>query len=72
MSYSKKNDYNGLKVKYIVRKVDTDEIVDECFVLRPQKDQAAITALYAYADATENKTLAVDIRTWLSKFKEEK
>ena len=23
MNYSKKNDYNGLKVKYIVRKVDT-------------------------------------------------
>lgn len=65
MSELKKNDYDGLKVKYIVRKVDTGELVDECFVLRPQKDKAAIAALYAYADATENKVLAYDIRKWL-------
>ena len=65
MSELKKNDYDGLKVKYIVRKVDTGELVDECFVLRPQKDEAAIAALYAYAKATENKVLAYDICKWL-------
>jgi len=60
------NDYAGLKVKYIVRKASNGELVDDCFVLRPDKDQAAIAALNAYADATENQVLAADIRKWLS------
>lgn len=60
------NDYAGLKVKYIVHKASNGELVDDCFVLRPDKDQAAIAALNAYADATENQVLAADIRKWLS------
>jgi len=60
------NDYAGLKVKYIVRKASNGELVDDCFVLRPDKDQAAIAALNAYADATENQVLAADIRKWCS------
>ena len=60
------NDYAGLKVKYVVRKVSNGELVDDCFVLRPDKDKAAIAALEAYADATENQVLAADIHRWLS------
>ena len=59
------DDYDGLKVKYIVFKFSSGELVDDCFVLRPDKDKAAITALNAYADATENQVLASDIRKWL-------
>lgn len=59
-------DTDGLKRKYIVLKSDTGESVENCFVLRPDKDEAAIAALLAYAEATENQVLAADIRKWLS------
>lgn len=63
--------YEGLKVKYLVRKVSNGELIDGCFVLRPNKDKAAVAALHAYADATENKVLAHDIRKWLEELKKE-
>lgn len=59
----------GLYVKYIVRKIDTGEIVDGCFVLRPDRDPAARAALVAYAKTTENKKLADDIFAWLEEIK---
>lgn len=59
-------EYAGLKRKYVVLKSDTGEIVENCFVLRPDKDKAAIAALLAYADAADNQVLAKDIRAWLS------
>lgn len=59
-------DTDGLKRKYIVLKSDTGESVNNCFVLRPDKDDAAIAALNAYAEATENQVLAADIWKWLS------
>lgn len=59
-------EYDGLKRKYVVLKSDTGEIVENCFVLRPDKDKAAIAALLAYADATDNQVLAKDIRAWIS------
>ncbi len=55
----------GLKIKYIVRKVEDGSLVNKCFVLRPDKDEAARKALLAYADATDNKQLAEDIRKWI-------
>lgn len=55
----------GLRQKYIVMKAETGETVDNCFVLRPTKDEAAKIALKAYAEATTNKTLANDLKTWL-------
>ncbi len=58
-------DMDGLKRKYIVLKSDTGEIVDNCFVLRPDKDAAAIVALVAYAKSTGNKKLANDILRWI-------
>lgn len=57
--------YKGLKRKYIVFKSDTGETVENCFVLRPDKDSAARVALRAYANATENKTLAKDLINWV-------
>ena len=58
-------DNNGLKVKYNVSKVEDGSIVHNCFVLRPDKDSAAIAALRAYADATDNRQLAGDILDWV-------
>lgn len=55
----------GLVNKYTVRKTETGELVDECFVLRPDRDPAARVALQAYAAATDNEALAADIRAWV-------
>ena len=59
------DEYQGLKQKYLVFKADSGERVMDCFVLRPQKDLAAAEALRAYANATDNKVLAEDIRNWI-------
>ena len=59
--------YKGLKAKYLVFKADTGEMVDNCFILRPDKDPAAVEALRAYASATDNETLAEDIYNWIGK-----
>ena len=61
----------GLRRKYIVVKADTGEDVPDCFVLRPAKDKAAIKAILAYANATENKTLAADLFLWMERLKQE-
>lgn len=57
----------GLKTKYIVRKADTGEAVENCFVLRPEKDPAAVAAIRAYAEATDNNALAADLLRWIGK-----
>ena len=59
--------YKGLKAKYLVFKADTGEMIDNCFILRPDKDAAAVEALRAYANATDNETLAEDIYNWVGK-----
>ena len=59
--------YKGLKAKYLVFKADTGERVGNCFVLRPDKDPAAVEAIRAYARATDNETLAEDIYNWVGK-----
>ena len=59
--------YKGLKAKYLVFKADTGERVENCFVLRPDKDHASVEALRAYASATYNETLAKDIYNWVGK-----
>ena len=61
--------YKGLKRKYLVFKSDTGEMVENCFVLQPDKDLAAVEALRAYARATENEALAEDIYNWVGKGK---
>lgn len=59
--------YKGLKTKYLVFKADTGERVGNCFVLRPDKDLAAVEAIRAYASATDNEILAEDIYNWVGK-----
>lgn len=61
-----REDNQGLVVKYDVRKVDSGELVQNCFVLRPEKDWAAVRALRKYADATKNERLAKEITDWLN------
>lgn len=53
----------GLYPKYSVFK-DGDP-VEDCFVLEPEGDDAAVHALEAYARATDNEELAKDIREWI-------
>lgn len=60
------SDYTNLKRKYFGYKSADNSIVEDCFVLRPDKDPAAIAALTAYAKATENKQLAEDILSWIT------
>lgn len=59
----KKNE--GLKLKYNVFKVSDGSPVYDCFVLRPDRDKAALAALQRYAEVTENKELARDILKWI-------
>lgn len=74
-NYEKENEQEqdkqeGLKIKYNVTKVSDGSPVYDCFVLRPDRDPAAIAAIYAYAEATTNKTLAEDLRRWMEELKE--
>lgn len=62
----------GLCLKYDVIKVETGEKVNNCFVLRPDKDPAAVTALRAYARKTPNKALADDIIAWIGAYEQDK
>lgn len=55
----------GLYAKYMVIKVVDGTVIENCFILRPDKDPAAVKALQAYAAATENKVLANDIYAWV-------
>jgi len=55
----------GLYPKYAVRKASTGEMVEDCFVLRPDRDEAARAALRCYASETDNVELALDIIEWL-------
>lgn len=57
---------NGLRRKYNVFKADTGEPVENCFVLRPERDVAARDALRAYIVATDNLELARDLDDWLN------
>lgn len=52
---------DGLRQKYRVYKAKDNTPIEDCFVLRPEKDPAARIALEAYAKATDNKALSEDI-----------
>lgn len=58
--------YQGLKKKYVVFEVGSLDEVENCFVLKPDKDLCAYEALKTYALRTKNATLASDITKWLS------
>lgn len=55
----------GLMAKYIVHKAKTGETVNNCFVLCPDRDAAAVAAIRAYAAVTKNRTLAADLIQWV-------
>ena len=57
----------GLFGKYLVIKVVDGTVIENCFILRPDKDPAAVTALQAYAAATDDQKLADDIYKWVGK-----
>lgn len=63
-------DGNGLRHKYKVFKADTGEAIENCFVLRPDRDRAARDALRAYIVSTENLDLARDLDDWLHTLEE--
>lgn len=55
----------GLYTKYAVYdNEDGGSVVTDCFVLRPDKDPAALIALRTYAVVTDNVELASDIINW--------
>lgn len=56
---------DGLYAKYAVYKKEDGSAVNDCFVLRPDRDAAALVALKAYARTTRNRTLAKDIEVWI-------
>lgn len=62
----------GLKIKYNVTKVENGQPVNDCFVLRPTKDNCAKEALLKYAEVTDNKALAQDIVIWLEDIEKER
>lgn len=63
--------YKGLKGKFLVFKSDTGEMIKNCFVLRPDKDPAAVAALRAYAAATDNNSLSADLINWVGAWEQE-
>jgi hypothetical protein len=60
----------GIQVKYRVFKARNGEPVEDCFILRPDKDIAARAALMAYAAATDNEELHFDIYSWVEDLEE--
>lgn len=62
----------GLIHKYNVFKAEDGTQITDCFVLRPEKDDAARIAMLAYAEATRNIALGSDIYSWMMKSTENK
>ncbi|WP_049894990.1 hypothetical protein [Paenibacillus antibioticophila] len=62
MSDQNKGLYNKFK---IVNRETGEEADGDFFVLKPINDPAARAALLTYAEKTDNKQLAVDIKVWL-------
>jgi hypothetical protein len=63
---------NGLYGKYLIYPVEAQDQFDQflpiedAFVLRPAKDDAAKRALAAYADSTDDVELSRDLWRWLA------
>ena len=66
------SDQQELYGKYIVKRATTTAAgtrtgppLTDVFVLRPEKDAAALGALARYASLTLNQGLASDLRAWI-------
>ena len=57
----------GLYGKYIITKSDGTPVNGRCFILKPDKDPAAVTALQAYAAVTGDEQLRDDLYAWVGK-----
>lgn len=57
------SEQSGLYEKYEVRK--DGEVVEDCFVLEPESDEAAQAALATYALETGDEDLLEDLDAWL-------
>jgi len=60
----------GLYSKFIVSKGMSEALLTDVFVLRPEKDPAALAALGKYAETTNNKKLAYDLYDWIDEIEE--
>lgn len=57
------------KGKNVVRVAVTGDLVDECFVLRPTRDRAALKALFTYATNTTDSALSNDLIAWIARIR---
>lgn len=58
----------GLYNKFVVWK--NSEQITDCFVLRPERDNVAKSALRTYAFATDNIDLSNDLLQWIFEIEE--
>jgi len=65
-----KEKQQGLYGKYRVYKACNGEPVENCFVLRPDKDEDAQYALLCYGAMTKNLQLKADIKAWVESIRE--
>jgi len=64
----------GLYYKYAVRRrdahgIELDALLDDLFVLRPERDLAARKALVTYAESTDDPALATALWNWIAKMR---
>ncbi|ANS73179.1 hypothetical protein AWM70_00090 [Paenibacillus yonginensis] len=61
----------GLYAKYTVINKENGQQVDNCFVLRPDRDPAARSTLMQYALVCGKEELALDIQRWIDHLSKE-
>ena len=59
----------GLYKKFVVLK--NGKLIEDCFVLRPTKDNAALQALKMYAEYTDDEELKEDLEIWIQEIESE-
>ena len=63
----------GSYLKYNITSYDNpSEIKTNKFVLSPESDPAALSALATYAGLTKNTKLAIDLEDWIQRIKDGK
>ena len=62
----------GLYLKYIVLSKNPLELKNNKFVLSPESDPVALSALATYAGLTDNAQLSEDLRDWIQRIQDGK